>query len=191
MSIESVMPSNHLILCQPVLFLPSVFSSIRVFSSESAPRIKWPQYWSFSFRVSPSNEHSGLISFRMDWLELRMWKKKTPRTLAPDSWDAYERNDFSEPRLLHLSIHRKGLNSLTWAIWFSLINGNLLIFRLPASCCKLLYNLIPPFHLQPSCLLGAVLSGLLERLSPKLEISKNSHQRKYNSQLPGCDYFFF
>ena len=66
----SVMPSNHLILCHPLLLLPSIFPSIRVFSKESALRIRWPKYWSFSFSVSPSNEHSGLISFRIDWLDL-------------------------------------------------------------------------------------------------------------------------
>ena len=70
MSIESAMLSNHLILCHPLLFLPSVFSSIRVFSNESALRIRWPKYWSFSFNISPTNEHPGLISFRMDWLDL-------------------------------------------------------------------------------------------------------------------------
>ena len=70
MSIESVMPSNHLILCHPLLLLPSIFPSIRVFSNESALHIRWPKYWSFSFNISPSNEHSGLISFRMDWLDL-------------------------------------------------------------------------------------------------------------------------
>ena len=69
-SIKSVMPSNHLILCRPLLLSPSIFPSIRVFSNESALRISWPKYWSFSFNVSPSNEHSGLISFRMDWLDL-------------------------------------------------------------------------------------------------------------------------
>ena len=70
MAIESVMPSNHLILCHPLLFLPSIFPSIRVFSNESALCIIWPKYWSFSFNISPSNEYSGLISFRMDWLDL-------------------------------------------------------------------------------------------------------------------------
>ena len=69
-SIESVMPSNHLILCRPLLFPPSVFPSIRVFSNESALRVRWPKYWSFSFSISPSSEHSGLISFRMEWLDL-------------------------------------------------------------------------------------------------------------------------
>ena len=66
----SVMPSNHLILCHPLLLLPSIFSGIRVFSNESALCIKWPKYWNFSFNISPSNEYSGLISFRMDWLDL-------------------------------------------------------------------------------------------------------------------------
>ena len=70
MSIESVMPSNHLTLCCPLLLLPSIFSSIRVFSNESVLCIRWPNYWSFSFSISPSNEYSGLISFRMDWLDL-------------------------------------------------------------------------------------------------------------------------
>ena len=70
MSIESVMTSNHLILCCPFFLLPSVFPSIRVFSDESVLLIRWPKCWSFSFSISPSNEHSGLISFRMDWLDL-------------------------------------------------------------------------------------------------------------------------
>ena len=70
MSIESVMPSNHFILCHPLLLLPSIFPSIRVFSNESALHMRWPKNWSFSFNISLSNEHQGLISFRMDWLDL-------------------------------------------------------------------------------------------------------------------------
>ena len=70
MSIESVMPSNHLILCHPLLLLPSIFPRIRVFSNKLVLHIKWPKYWSFSFNISHSNEYSGLISFRMDWLDL-------------------------------------------------------------------------------------------------------------------------
>ena len=70
MSIESMMPSSHLILCRPFLLLPSIFPRITVFSNESAVHIRWPKYWSFSFNISPSNEHSGLISFRVDWLDL-------------------------------------------------------------------------------------------------------------------------
>ena len=70
MSIESVMPSNHLILCYPLLLQPSIFPSFRIFSNESVLRIRWPKYWSFRFYISPPNEHLGLISFRMDWLDL-------------------------------------------------------------------------------------------------------------------------
>ena len=70
MSIKSVMPSSHLILCHPLLLLPPILPSIKVFSNESTLRIRWPKYWSFSFSISPSNEHPGLISFRMDWLDL-------------------------------------------------------------------------------------------------------------------------
>ena len=70
MAIESVMPSNHLILCHPLLLLPSIFPSIRVFSNKSSLHVRWPKYWSFNFNISLSNEHSGLISFRMDWMDL-------------------------------------------------------------------------------------------------------------------------
>ena len=70
MSIKAAMPSNHLLLCRPFLLLPSIFASMRVFSNESVLRIRWPKYWSFSFIISPSNEYSGLISIRMDWLDL-------------------------------------------------------------------------------------------------------------------------
>ena len=74
MTIESVMTSNHLILCHPLFLLPSIFPSIRVFSNESVLRIRWPKYWSFGFNISPSKEHPGLISFRMDWLDLLAFK---------------------------------------------------------------------------------------------------------------------
>ena len=83
MSIELVMPYNHIILCHPLLLLPSIFPSIRVFSNESGLRIRWPKYWSFGFSISPSNEHSGLISFRMDWLDLLAKKgQKNPKGLS-------------------------------------------------------------------------------------------------------------
>ena len=79
-SIESVMPSSHLILCRSLLLLPSIPPSIRVFSNESTLRMRWPKYWSFSFSISPSNEHPGLISFRMDWLDL-LSVQGTPKSL--------------------------------------------------------------------------------------------------------------
>ena len=83
MSIESVMPPNHLIPCRPLLLLPSIFPSIRVFSNESVLHIRWPKYCSFSFNISPSNEHSGLISFRMDWLDLLAVQKSLMSSPAP------------------------------------------------------------------------------------------------------------
>ena len=96
--------------------------------------------------------------------KLRMWKHKV---LAPESWGAYQRNDFSKSRLLHLPIHRKALNSLACDFWFSLFNGNLLMFLLPALCCK-----TPIYPGSPPHLLRAVLSGLLEMLLPGLEVLK-------------------
>ena len=88
MSIESVMPSNHLILCRSLLLLPSIFPSIRVFSNESALHIRWPKYWSFSFSISPSNEHPGLISFRKDWLDLLAVQGTLRTLLQHHSWKA-------------------------------------------------------------------------------------------------------
>ena len=90
MSIDSVMPSNHFILCRPLLFPPSIFPSITVFSNESALRIWWPKYWSFSFIISPSNEYSGLISFRMDWLDPRSIVSETGhRLINVCFWHSY------------------------------------------------------------------------------------------------------
>ena len=83
MSIELVMPSNYLILCHPLLLLPSILPSIRVFSNESALRIRWPKYWSFSFNISPSNEHPGLISFKTDWLDLLAVQGTKESSLTP------------------------------------------------------------------------------------------------------------
>ena len=85
MSIESVMPSNHLILCRPLLPPHSIFPSIRVFSSESVVHIRWPKYWSFNFSISPSNEYSGLISFRIDWLDLLVAQGTLKRLLQHHS----------------------------------------------------------------------------------------------------------
>ena len=85
-SIELVKPSNHLILCHPLLLPPSIFPSIRVFSNESLLHIRWPKYWSFSFSISPSNEYSGLISFRMDWLDLLAVQGTLKSLLQHHSW---------------------------------------------------------------------------------------------------------
>ena len=89
MSVELVIPSNHLILCHPCLLLPSIFSSIKVFSHESPRRIRWLKYWSFSFSISPSNEYSGLISFRIDWFELLALQGTLRISLKENFWPCH------------------------------------------------------------------------------------------------------
>ena len=103
MSTESMMPSNHLILCRPLLLLPSIFFSIRVFSNESVLHIGWPKYWSFSFSISPSNEHSGLISFRTDCLDLLAVQQTLKRLLQHHSSKAsiLHRSSFFTVQLSH------------------------------------------------------------------------------------------
>ena len=109
MSIESVMPSNHHILCYPLLLLPSIFPSIRVFSNESALRIRWPKYWNFSFNISPSKEYSGLISFRMDWLDLLTAERLSRVSPTPQfkSINALAFNFLYGPTLTSIHDHRK------------------------------------------------------------------------------------
>ena len=104
MSIKSVMPSSHLILCRPLFLLPSIPPNIRVFSSESTLRVRWPKYWSFSFSISPSNEHLGLISFRMDWLDLLAVQETSKSLLQPHStkasilqWSVFSMDQLSHP----------------------------------------------------------------------------------------------
>ena len=99
MPIESVMPSNHLILCHSLLLPPSIFLSIRVFSNDSALCIKWPKYWSFSFSISPSNEHPGLIAFKMDWLDLLAVQGTLAQNATGDQWRNNSRkNEGMEPK---------------------------------------------------------------------------------------------
>ena len=109
MSIESVMPSNHLILCHPLLLLPSIFPSIMVLSNESVLRIRWPKYWCFSFSISPSNEYSGLISFRMDWLDLLAVQGTLESSPAPQfkSISSLASNLLCSPTLTSLHEHWK------------------------------------------------------------------------------------
>ena len=106
MSIESVMPSNHLILCHPFILLPSIFSSIKVFSNELVLHIRWPKYWSFSFSISPSKEYSGLISFRMDWLDLLAFQGTLKSLLQHHSSKAsiLRHSAFFTVQLLHPSM---------------------------------------------------------------------------------------
>ena len=103
MSIESVMPSNHLIFCRPLLLLPSIFPSIRVFSNESALRIRWPKFWSFSFSISSTNEHPGLISFRRDWLDLLAVQgtRKSPLQHHSSKASILQRSPFFTVQLSH------------------------------------------------------------------------------------------
>ena len=109
MSIELVMPSNYLILCHPLLLLPSIFPNIRVFSNESALCIRWPKYWSFSFNISPSNEHLGLISFRMDWLDLCSPRDSQESSPTPQlkSINSSALSLFYSPTLTSIHDHRK------------------------------------------------------------------------------------
>ena len=114
MSIESVMPSKHLIFCRPLLLLPSIFPSIRVFLNESVLHIKWPKYWSFSFSISPSNEYSGLISFRMDWLDLLAVQRTLKSLLQHHSPEAsiLRHSAFFMVQLSLTSIHEPLLEKL-------------------------------------------------------------------------------
>ena len=117
MSVESVMPSNHLILCHPLLLLPFVFPSIRIFSNESALHIRWPKYWSFSFSISPSNAYSGLISFRIDWFELLAVQRTLKSLLQNHSlkasilrYSAFFMNQLSHP-------YTTTGKTIAWTIW--------------------------------------------------------------------------
>ena len=115
MSIESVMPCNHLILCRPLLLLPPIPPSIGVFSNESTLRIRWPKYWSFSFSISPSNEHPGLISFRMDWLDLLTVQQTLKCLLQHHSSKAsiFQRSAFFTVQLSHLYMTTGKTKALT------------------------------------------------------------------------------
>ena len=127
-----------------------------------SPDEHWPHYVLHPWALTPL----GAPAWALTPLGAPPWWPLTPlgaapRTLTPDSWDAYESDGFSKPRLLHLPMHRKALNSLTWDTWFSLINNNLLMFRLPAPSYKRLYSLTPP-----TAPLRTIFSGSLEILSP-------------------------
>ena len=121
MSFESVMPSNHLILLRPLLLLPSIFPSISVFSNESALHFRWPKYWSFSFNISPSNEYSGLISFRIDWLDLLTVQRTLKSLLQHHSskasllWhSAFFRVQLSHPYMIYWKNHSFDETDLCW-----------------------------------------------------------------------------
>ena len=138
MSIESVMPSNHLILCHTLLLLPSIFPSIRVFSNESAFHIRWPKYWSFSFNISPSNEHSGLISFRMDWLDILAVQRTLKTFLQHHSSKAsvLQRSAFHIVQLLHpymttgksITLTRRTFVGQVMSLLFNMLSRLVIVF---------------------------------------------------------------
>ena len=153
MSIESVMPSSHLILCHPLLLPPSMFPSIRVFSSESALRMRWPKYWSFSFSINPSNEHSGLVSFTMDWLDLLAVQGTLQSLLQHHSSKAsiLRRSAFFMVQLSHpymttgktIALMRRTFVGKVMSLLFNMLS-RLIITFLPRSKCLLISWLQSP-----------------------------------------------
>ena len=153
MSIELVMPSNHLILCCPLLLLPSIFPNIRIFSNESALHIRWPKYWSFSFNISPSNEYSRLISFRMDWLDLLAIQGILKSLLQYHSSKAsiLHRSAFFIVQLSHpymttgktIALTRWTVVGQVMPLLFNMLSSLVITF-LPRSKCLLISWLQPP-----------------------------------------------
>ena len=140
MSIESVMQCDHLILCRPLLFLPSIFPSIRVFSCQSALRIRWPKYWSISFSISPSNEYSGLISFRMDWLDLLAVQRTLKNLLQHHSSKAsiFQHSAYLMVQLSHpyvtigktIALIRQTFDSKVMSLLFNMLSRLVMAFLL-------------------------------------------------------------
>ena len=154
MFIESVMPSNHLILCRALLLLPSTYPSIRVFSNESVLRIRWPKYWSFSFSLSPSDEHPGLISFRMDWLDLLAVSPRTLKSLlqlhsskVSILWhSAFFIDQISHPYMTtgkNIALTRQTFVDKVMSLLFNMLS-RLVITFLPRSKCLLISWLQSP-----------------------------------------------
>ena len=169
MSIELVMPSSHLILCRPLLLLPSVFPSIRVFSNESALLIRWPKYWSFSFNISPSNEHPGLISFRMNWVDL-LGVPGSPKSLlqhhsskAPiHRCSAFFTVQLSHPYMTTgktIALTRWTFVDKVMSLLFNMLSRLVIIF-LPRSKCLLISRLQSPsaVSLEPRIIKSATVS---------------------------------
>ena len=153
MSIESVMPSNHLILCHPLLLLPSIFPSIRIFSDESVLRITWPMNWNFSFSISPSNEYSGSISFRIDWFDLLAFQRTLKSLLQHHSSKAsiLQRSGFFIVQLSHpymttgktIALTRRTFVDKVMSLLFNMLS-RLVITFLPRSKCLLITWLQSP-----------------------------------------------
>ena len=169
MSIESMMPSNHLTFCRPLLLLPSVFPNIRVFSNESALRIRWPKYWSFSFNISLSIEHSGLISFKMDWLDLLVVQGTPKNLLQHQIWKAsiLRHSVFFIVQLSHpymttgktIALTRRTFVDKVMSLLFNMLS-RLVITFLPRSKCLLISWLQVPSAviLEPKTIKSATVS---------------------------------
>ena len=151
MSIESVMPSNHLILCHPLLLLPSIFPSIRIFSNEWALHIRWPNYWDFSFNISPSNEYSCLISFRIDWFDLFAVQETLKSLLQHHSSKAsiLQCSAFFMVQLSHLYMTTG--KTIAWTIWTFVICLHDVLERMMKTLVKTLGRIWDKM-LQPSSL---------------------------------------
>ena len=168
-STELVMPSNHLILCCPLLLLPLIFPSIRVFSNESALHIRWPKYWSFSFNISPSNEHPGMISFRLDWLDLFAVQGTLKSLLQHHSlkasilWhSAFLTIQFSHPYMTTgktIALTRQTFVDKVMSLLFNMLSGLVITF-LPRSKCLLISWLQSPSAviLEPPKIMSATAS---------------------------------
>ena len=154
MSIELVMPSNHLILCHPLFLLPSIFPSIRVFSNESALCIRWQKYWSFSFNISPSNEHPGLISFRMDWLDLLAVQGTLKSLLSHHSskasilWhSAFFIVQLSHPYVTTgktIALTRQTFVSKVMSLLFNMLSELVIVFLPRSKCLLISWQQSPP-----------------------------------------------
>ena len=178
MSIESVMPSNHLILCRPLLLQPSIFPSIRVFSYESALHIRWPKYWSFSFSISPSNEHPGLISFRMDWLDHLAIQGTLKSLLQHHSSKAsvFQCSAFFTVQLLHpymttgktIALTRRTFVGKVMSLLFNMLSRLVIIF-LPMSKHLLISWLQSPsaVSLEPPKIKSATISTITSSFAMK------------------------
>ena len=177
-SIESVMPSNHLILCCPLLLLPSIFPSIRVFSNESALHIRWAKYWSFSFNISPTNEHAGLISFSMDWLGLLAVQGTLKSLLQHHSSKAaiVRRSAFFIVQLLHqymttgktIALTRQTFVGKLMSLFLNMLS-RLVITFLPRSKCLLISWLQSPSAviLEPPKIKSATVSTVSPSICQK------------------------
>ena len=203
LSIESVMPFNHLILCCPLLLLPSIFPNIRVFSNESALRIRWPKYWNFSFNISPSNEHPGLISFRMDWLDLPAVQGTLKSLLQHHSSKAsiLQRSAFFIVQLSHpymttgktIALTRWTFASKAMPLLFNMLSRFVITFLL-RSKCLLISWLQSPFAviLEPPKIKSDTVSTVSPSISHEVVLGSKKGKREgkkpHNKMLICCRF---